>query len=112
MKRYMTFWNSDNNVEFFDHTYEFIEDASSMTSWIDWKELKAYYPDIIDNVWNTGDYKSPVNKVAKDLERFKQYNPYTMDYTKIRRRVEDALRKTDRKEKIIECALTLNVKLV
>jgi len=112
MKRYMTFWNSDNNVEFFDHLSEFIEEISSMTNWVDWKELKVYYPDIMDNTWHTGDYKSPADRVAKDLERFERYNPYTMDYTKIRRRVEDALRKTSKPEKIIECALALNVKLV
>ena len=37
--------------------------------------------------------------------------PLSFDFVKIRRRVEDALRKTCSQEKIIECALALNVKL-
>jgi hypothetical protein len=99
--------------EKFDNLGEAKKVATSATHIIDWVENTVLLPTIYENMWY-GQWHRPKAKVeARFLEAATAdgLNPNTYDWIKIRRRVEDALRKSNDHSKLLRIALELGVKL-
>ena len=78
---------------------------------IDWERGEVHVPIVEENTWH-GDWAlaSP-ERAAALMKKHEVDNPMSFNYTKIRRRVEDALRKTQDEGLILETALRLGVKI-
>ena len=78
---------------------------------INWHTGEVFSPVVEDNTfYGEFEHASPT-LTGTLLEQHKEHNPLEFDYKKIRRRVEDALRKTDNNAILLEMARRLKAKI-
>jgi hypothetical protein len=96
----------------FHNIYEAKANGSSATHIINWGTGEVWYPTIYENTWDGGWHIANPDLAAETiaLAETDGLNPLTWDYTKIRRRTEDTLRKAGN-QAILECAYALGVKI-
>jgi hypothetical protein len=95
----------------FETLFQAKEEGTSATYIIDWTTGNVWFPTIHENTWSGGWHRAEPGMAGECLDLNIDFNPLIYDYSKIRRRIEDALRKTSQRQLLLECAKTLGVKL-
>ncbi len=94
--------------------WEAKKSGTSATHIINWDTSEVWYPTIYENTWE-GDWHIASPKLAAETLHSATKDglcPFDYDFPKIRRRIEDRLRKGASESELYEIALTLNVKLI
>lgn len=96
----------------FGSLFQAKNEGTSATYIIGWETGEVWFPTIQENTWSDEWHLADANLTARCLELNAEFNPFSYDYKKIRRRVEDALRKSNSKQELLEIAAVLKVKLI